>query len=306
VTNYVRDPNTGDILQTVDVVSNGANRVTAMTYNRFGQLATVTPSGAQPTALTYDQLGRPLGSTGIGANPPGAPKALQSNNATNGVPTTATNHVFTWGAPDSDSGIAGYSYAFDQAPDETIDTTAATATWTNVAVGTHTFQVMAKANNGLWGEPAVFNLIVQPLTGYALWRTQQFSPEEAANDSISGPTADPDGDGSPNLLKYALGMAAKSPSMTGLPVLTVPGNFLVFEFARNLNATDVKYEVQGSTDLATWTTLAGREAGGSTWTIDVGGTTVSDASGSVSVTDGSAPISNTGRRFLRLKVSLTQ
>jgi YD repeat-containing protein len=166
-TNYVRDANTGDITQVVDVVAGGTDRVTSMTHNRFGQLASVTPPGAAPIAFNYDQIGRPLGSSETDTLPPGPVKLLDSNNADDGVPTNATNHVFTWGAPETDSGIAGYSFAFDQAPDDTIDTPTATATWNNVSQGTHTFQVKAKGkernagqNDGLWGTVASFSLIV--------------------------------------------------------------------------------------------------------------------------------------------------
>jgi len=42
VTNYTRDPNTGDIIQVIDVVSGGTNRVTAISYNRFGNVESVT------------------------------------------------------------------------------------------------------------------------------------------------------------------------------------------------------------------------------------------------------------------------
>lgn len=159
-TNYIRDPNTGDITQVVDDVVGGPDRVTSMTYNRFGQLESVTPPDAAPIVFTYDQIGRLVSNTETDVTAPGPVKALDSNNADDGVTTTAVNHVFAWGAPDTDNGIAGYSYAFDQTPDNTIDSSSAGAVWNNVPVGTHTFQVKAKGNNGLWGVVAVFDLIV--------------------------------------------------------------------------------------------------------------------------------------------------
>jgi len=169
VTRYVRDPQTGDVMQTIDEVVGGNNRVTTMTYNRYGQLATLTPPDAQAISFNYDQLGRPLGSSEMNARPPGAPKVIVSNHAQDGIPTTATDHVFTWGAPDSDSGIADYSYAFDQAPDETVDTVTATTSWSGVPVGIHTVQARAKGNNGLWGESCVFHLIVEAQVEAGEW-----------------------------------------------------------------------------------------------------------------------------------------
>ncbi len=162
VTRYVRHEQTGDILQTIDEVAGGSNRVTAMTYNRYGQLATLTPSDANTISFNYDDLGRALGSSEMDARAPGAPKVIVSDRAKDGVPTTATSHVFTWGAPDSDTGIAGYSYALDQIP-ETNMLTGASATVNSVSVGSHTFRVRAKGNNGLWGDAGVFNLVVEKL-----------------------------------------------------------------------------------------------------------------------------------------------
>jgi len=156
----VHSQQTGDVLQSIEVVPGGSNLVTSMTYNRFGELATVTPPNGQTINYSYDSLGRPLGSSTVDIQAPGAPEAIQSNHATNGIPTTATSQMFTWGAPASDSGIAGYSYAFDQPPVPTVNTTIATASWVSVSIGTHTFEVRAQGNNGLWGPAAVFKLIV--------------------------------------------------------------------------------------------------------------------------------------------------
>ena len=111
------------------------------------------------------------------ARPPGVPKMVLSNHALDGISTTATNHVFTWSAPDSDSGIAGYSYAFDQAPGTNINTTTATATWSNVSVGNHIFQVRAQGNNGLVGEPATFHLIVETGEAPSYWKAWGLLPD---------------------------------------------------------------------------------------------------------------------------------
>ncbi len=45
----------------------------------------------------------------------------------------------------------------------------------------------------------------EPIDAYNVWRDETFSPEDAANDEISGRNADPDMDGIPNLLEFALG-----------------------------------------------------------------------------------------------------
>jgi hypothetical protein len=88
------------------------------------------------------------------------PQGLACNNAITGVPTVATNFTFPWGAPQSDGGIAGYSVAFDQTPFPAINNFTVSSSFNSVQADNHAFRVMALGNNGLWGQPAVFNLIV--------------------------------------------------------------------------------------------------------------------------------------------------
>jgi RHS repeat-associated protein len=302
VTRYTRDAATGDVLQVVDEVAGGTNRVTAMSYNRYGQLASLTPPGAAPITFNFDALGRPLGSAEADVMPPGAPKALDSNHAEDGVPTYETSHLFTWGAPDSDSGIAGYSYAFDQVPADSINNLTATVLRSNVSAGNHTFQVKAKSNNGLWGSVAVFHLNILPLTPYETWRRAQFNETEVANEAVSSPSADPDKDGMSNLLEYVLTAPPKVPGGKFDPSLTINAGRPVYAFTRNLNATDVTLRVEASDSLAnaSWTPIA-TKTGANAWS-SISGVTVSDGNtGPVTVTD-VVPTMQSNRRFLRLSI----
>ena len=81
-------------------------------------------------------------------------------------------------------------------------------------------------------------------------------------------TADPDHDGIPNLLEYALGLNPAVPSLTGLPVITLKDysgtKYLSITFNRSSLATDLTYTVQVSTDLVNWTNLASSVAGAPT------------------------------------------
>jgi len=163
----VRDPNTGDILQTIEEEVGQPDRVTEMSYNRFGQLASVTPPDAEPILFEYDDLGRPLGQSEVDALPPGAPPYIDSDAATDGVWTLATDHHFTWGAPASDSGIEGYSWALDAAPGTNVQLTSASVSVSNVSVGQHLFRVRARSHAGLWGEEGTFHL----------WVTNNTAPE---------------------------------------------------------------------------------------------------------------------------------
>ncbi len=132
------------------------------------------------------------------------------------------------------------------------------------------------------------------------WQDQYFSASQLDNPAVSGPTAAPAGDGVANLIKYALGMNPLVDSVVGLPVVSNNGGFLEIQFQRNLSATDITYSVIASDDLVTWTTIASRAAGASSW--QVSGSTVTDVSGAVTVMDGTA-INSQPHRFLELTIT---
>ncbi len=102
-------------------------------------------------------------------------------------------------------------------------------------------------------QQAVVDINDPALTGYAGFRAAQFTVSEQANDAISGPAADPDGDGLNNLLEYALGLAPKTADASAaLPVVTTTANDWVFTYTRPVSRSDLVYAVHASTNLTTW------------------------------------------------------
>lgn len=160
VTRYEYYPGTKDLQFLIKEIPLQSDVVTEFKYDRFGNISEIIPPGAQTVKYNYDDLGRLTGTEETDGTVPGAPKALDSDNADDGVWTKEVDHIFLWGAPDSDVGIAGYSFAFDVNPDETIDTTSGTATVLGVNEGTHTFKVKAQSNSDIWGDTAIFDLKV--------------------------------------------------------------------------------------------------------------------------------------------------
>jgi hypothetical protein len=138
------------------------------------------------------------------------------------------------------------------------------------------------------------------------WRATNSLPTDGSG--TGAPTADPDGDGIVNLLEYALTDSGTSldpnvASTVGLPTVTVESSKLKMAFKRNTSATDVKYEIQASTNLTDWTTLATWDDGATEWTELASGASASESpAGTVSVTD-STEIASGTPRFLRLKVT---
>ena len=88
---------------------------------------------------------------------------------------------------------------------------------------------------------------------YSLWQAAYFTPGEIADANVSGPNAVYGEDGLLNLLKYALGLNPKVNATTGLPEVGNAATDWVFTYARPTDRTDITFEVEVSTDLASWT-----------------------------------------------------
>ncbi len=144
------------------------------------------------------------------------------------------------------------------------------------------------------------------------WRFGKFTPAELANPAISGDAADPNNNGIPNLLEYALNGDPKG-SITGTSILpsasrNAVGNCLQVNFSRYLDRNDITLIVQASDTIGgTWTDLA-VSINGSPFAVATGGVVISEVgtgnartvtvSDIYQFTDSAHP-----RRFMRLKVT---
>lgn len=129
------------------------------------------------------------------------------------------------------------------------------------------------------------------LSGYDKWVEDAFPPDTGSDRTAAD--AAPAGDGVTNLMKYATGLDPLKPcgNVTKATVREdgAGKKYLLLQWPVNPNATDVKHEVEISTDLKTWVTLGEVETAGK------------DAA----EFQDTAPIGDNGaeRRFLRLKVT---
>lgn len=120
------------------------------------------------------------------------------------------------------------------------------------------------------------------------WRFASFGV--LANDAgVAADAADPDGDGLPNLLEYALGLDPLQASAAGQPEPDAGGGLLSLRVTKNPAAVDVDWSAEVSATLAA-----------ASWTNDV--TVVRDDAEVFEARD-NTPVAGSGPRFMRLRVT---
>lgn len=129
------------------------------------------------------------------------------------------------------------------------------------------------------------NLTADTLVTFTNWLSTQYPG--LADSTSSG---DPDGDGIPNLMEYALNSAPDSANPSVLPQVAITGgDTLSLTYRKNKRASDLSYTVQSSPDLVTWT--------------DRGtGSKISDLDADTELWQATQAINGEPRLFLRLKV----
>jgi hypothetical protein len=137
-----------------------------------------------------------------------------------------------------------------------------------------------------------------PQQSYNTWRTLYWGTASATNNSISGPSADPDGDGVCNFLEYAFGLDPHSTSARPHPIagLEAINGDLRLTLALRLapGAQDARLAWEVSSDLRTWSAPTGAFQLLST---EPG----PDGTASVKYMD-LTPLTSSASRFVRLRI----
>ena len=146
--------------------------------------------------------------------------------------------------------------------------------------------------------PIVADYVVA--TPYTTWQARYFTAAQLANPAVSGDDADPDGDGIPNLVEYALNLNPEQANTQGLPVVgrTTAGGqqYLTLTYTAVIAATDITYVAQVCGDLASW-------ASGTGYTALVSATNNADGMTQTVVMQDLTPVSSANARYMRLKVT---
>lgn len=97
---------------------------------------------------------------------------------------------------------------------------------------------------------------------FSIWQERHFSEEEREIEEISGPFADPRGEGISNLMRYALGVEPGQVARDAVPFLRMSGENgedkprLTLTYTRNRMARDLRMSVQISEDLINWKSMS--------------------------------------------------
>lgn len=133
-----------------------------------------------------------------------------------------------------------------------------TLTVTPSATATGAASVVVRATDSA-GNTVDDTVVVSLGQTYAAWRATAFSGADATNDAISGPNADPDGDGVPNLERYIHGLPAgpaAKPPVTCTDVVTGGSHSPRFTFAFRNDIAGASYTLEKTTTLSdpgSWT-----------------------------------------------------
>lgn len=120
---------------------------------------------------------------------------------------------------------------------------------------TGTGSVTVRASQGGDASYAAAANVVRTFTvtaSFDFWQLNAFSSAERNDPTVSGPNADPDADGIPNLIEYALGLDARSASVAGVPIVALDSGKWSFTYTRPVDRSDLVYSVEQSTDLIHW------------------------------------------------------
>ena len=184
-----------------------------------------------------------------------------------GSGTVVATPALAWYPDGSDvslSAVPGANYSF--------------AGWSGDTTGTSNPLVVVMMNANKSAQAA----FLSPFQG---WQATYFQPAETAG--IGAPSSDPDGDGTPNLLEYALNLHPRQPSPVGLPTLGGDASTLSLTYRKDPSKPDIGWQVEASPDLSTWNPVSDSLIG---------------SDGAIEIRRASVPVEGPSR-FLRLKVT---
>ena len=174
--------------------------------------------------------------------------------------------------------------------------------------GFASFVLPSLGQNQVWDTSQIpVNGTLRIVTAVESWRQQHFG--SIADAGTAANNADPDGDGIPNLIEYALGLEPTKPSPGGLPVLGTTifegHEYLTLTLTRPSDIPDVSYRFQVGDSVAPENDGSlyspSADIPSNEFTTEVSRDQVGNSE-VITVRD-NLPITKATRRFMRLKIS---
>jgi hypothetical protein len=155
------------------------------------------------------------------------------------------------------------------------------------------YALVSLSVNGIPSVPKIVNLTVTDPAPFDAWKATYFTAAELADAATSGDLADPDHDGTANLMEYLQALNPRLSDTHLLPTIDCKGIYPTFTYRLNKLATDVSYSVEASSTLApgSWQTVAPSAS-----QVDHGNYLLVTASDF-------APLATNPCRFMRLRVT---
>ncbi len=142
------------------------------------------------------------------------------------------------------------------------------------------------------GKDSEIDVILEP-RAHDAWLAEHFSESQREDPSVSGDSANPAGDGIPNLLKFALALDPWKPAVPGdLLTQEIDGDALLLTHLRRPESAGITYHLDVSNDLENWSSGT-----------DVLETVSTETEGELERVVVAAPLSDSEtQRFFRLRV----
>ena len=246
---------TGTNLTAATAVRFGATAATSYTVNSATQITATAPAGTAGTVdITITTAGGTSSTTVADQFTYAAAPAVTSLSRSAGPAAGGTTVVLTG---TSFTAATAVRFGTTAAASFTVDSpTQITAVSPAGAAGTVDLSVTTAGGTSAAIAADRFTYIAT-IANFTTWALCNFSPADLVNPAISGATADPDGTGITNLLRYACALPARGPvAAPGTATFNTSANptIVIFSFPMCAAAADLSYVVQISTDFITWTT----------------------------------------------------